>query len=201
MWETQVRSLGREDPLEKEMVPHSSILAWRIPRTEKPGRLQSMASQRVRHDWATSLSLFTFMVHLDRVTWMLLSFHLLLRQWFGTIIVSYGCCNKSLKASWLKTIEIDFLAILEDRILKSSLLSQNQGVGRARLTPETLDENPFFASSSCWHCLVCDHITPIAAVTWPSPFLFASLIQGHLWLYLGLTQIIQDNVIISTFFN
>ena len=56
MWETQVRSLGREDPLEKEMVTHSSILAWRIPWTEKPGKLQSMGSQRVRHDWATSLT-------------------------------------------------------------------------------------------------------------------------------------------------
>ena len=45
---------GREDPLEKEMVTHSSILAWRIPWTEKPGRLQSTGSQRVGHDWATS---------------------------------------------------------------------------------------------------------------------------------------------------
>ena len=43
--ETQVRFLGREDPLEKEMVTHSSILAWRIPWTEEPGRLQSMGSQ------------------------------------------------------------------------------------------------------------------------------------------------------------
>ena len=42
MWETQVRSLGWEDPLEKEMVTHSSILAWRIPWTEEPGGLQSM---------------------------------------------------------------------------------------------------------------------------------------------------------------
>ena len=50
MWETWVQSLGREDPLEKEMVTHSSILAWKIPWTEKPGRLQSMGSQRVRHD-------------------------------------------------------------------------------------------------------------------------------------------------------
>ena len=50
MRETQVRSLGREDPLEKEMAPHSSILAWKIPWTEEPGRLQSMGSQRVRHD-------------------------------------------------------------------------------------------------------------------------------------------------------
>ena len=55
MWETQVQSLGREDPLEKEMATHSSILAWRIPWAEEPGRLQSTGSQRVRHDWATSL--------------------------------------------------------------------------------------------------------------------------------------------------
>ena len=45
MWETQVRSLGREDPLEKEMATHSSALAWRIPWTEEPGGLQSMGPQ------------------------------------------------------------------------------------------------------------------------------------------------------------
>ena len=45
----------------KAMATHSSTLAWKIPWTEEPGRLQSMGSQRVRHDWATSLSLFTFM--------------------------------------------------------------------------------------------------------------------------------------------
>ena len=45
MLETRVQSLGQEDPLEKEMVIHYSILAWRIPWTEEPGRLQSMASQ------------------------------------------------------------------------------------------------------------------------------------------------------------
>ena len=50
MWETQVQSLGREDPLEKEMAAHSSILAWKIPWTEEPGRLQSMGSQRVGHN-------------------------------------------------------------------------------------------------------------------------------------------------------
>ena len=48
--ETQVRSLGREDPLEKEMATQSSILAWRIPWTEEPGGLQSTGSQRVGHD-------------------------------------------------------------------------------------------------------------------------------------------------------
>ena len=48
--ETQVQSLGWEDPLEKEMAAHSSILAWRIPWIEEPGGLQSMGLQRVRHD-------------------------------------------------------------------------------------------------------------------------------------------------------
>ena len=50
MWETQVQSLDWEDPLEKEMATHSSILAWKIPWMEEPGRLQSMGSQRVRHE-------------------------------------------------------------------------------------------------------------------------------------------------------
>ena len=54
MQETHVLSLGQEDPLEKEIATHSSFLAWEIPRTEKPGRLQSMGSQRIRHDRATS---------------------------------------------------------------------------------------------------------------------------------------------------
>ena len=55
MQETRVRSPGWEDPLEKEMATHSSILVWRIRWTEEPSRLWSTGSQRVRHDWATSL--------------------------------------------------------------------------------------------------------------------------------------------------
>ena len=50
MRETQVRSLGREEPLEKEMAIHSSTIAWKIPWTEEPGRLQSMGSERVGQD-------------------------------------------------------------------------------------------------------------------------------------------------------
>ena len=50
MWETWVRSLGREDPLEKEKATHSGTLVWKIPWTEKPGRLQSIGSQRIGHD-------------------------------------------------------------------------------------------------------------------------------------------------------
>ena len=64
--ETQVRFVGQEDPLEEGMATHSTILAWKIPWTEEPGRLQSMGSQRVRYDWVTNTwnihlsSLFTF---------------------------------------------------------------------------------------------------------------------------------------------
>ena len=53
MQETQVQSLGGENPLEKEMATHSSIPAWKIPWTQESGGLQSMGSQRVRHDWVT----------------------------------------------------------------------------------------------------------------------------------------------------
>ena len=56
MRETQVRSLGWEDPLEKEMATHSSTLTWKVPWTKEPGRLESMGLQRVGHDWVTSLS-------------------------------------------------------------------------------------------------------------------------------------------------
>ena len=52
-WETLVGSLGWEDPLEKEMATHSSLLAWEIPWTEEPGELESMGSQKVGHDQAT----------------------------------------------------------------------------------------------------------------------------------------------------
>ena len=59
MWETWVWTLGWEHPLEKEMATDSSTLAWRIPWTEEPGRLQSMGSKRVGHDWVTSPNLKT----------------------------------------------------------------------------------------------------------------------------------------------
>ena len=58
MWETQVRSLGQEDRLEKGMATHSNILAWRIPWTEEPGGLQSMGSQRVGHNWVANTLTF-----------------------------------------------------------------------------------------------------------------------------------------------
>ena len=63
MLETQVQSLGLEDPLGEDMATHSSILTWRIPRTEEPGGLQSMGSQRVRHNWAMFTYFFIWPPH------------------------------------------------------------------------------------------------------------------------------------------
>ena len=60
MQETQLPSLDWEDPLEKGMTTHSSILAWRIPWSEESGGLQSMGSQRIGHDLATNISIFIF---------------------------------------------------------------------------------------------------------------------------------------------
>ena len=68
MQETWVQSLGQEDPLEKGMATHSSILALRIPWTEEPGRLQSKRSQRVGHDWATNIFTFCFHIRFIRPT-------------------------------------------------------------------------------------------------------------------------------------
>ena len=63
MQESLVRSLGQEDPLQKEMATHSSILAWRIPWTEEPGGLQPMGSQRVGHDWVTNTAFLIALGH------------------------------------------------------------------------------------------------------------------------------------------
>ena len=64
MRETWVWSLGREDLLEKEIAIHSSTLAWKIPWMEEPGKLQSMGSQRVGHDWATSMSCHVMYIYI-----------------------------------------------------------------------------------------------------------------------------------------
>ena len=66
MQETQVWSLGQEDPLEKGVATNSSILAWRIPWIEKPDGLQPFGSQRVCHNWATTLSLYIYYPHIHK---------------------------------------------------------------------------------------------------------------------------------------
>ena len=69
MHEAQVRSLGQENPLEKEMAAHSSILAWKVPWTEDPGRLQSMGLQKARHNLVTNT--FTFHFQDDHMVFLL----------------------------------------------------------------------------------------------------------------------------------
>ena len=69
MWETQVRSLGWEDPVEKGMATHSSILAWRIPCTEEPGGLQSMGLQRGGHDWVTNNTVSPHHIFVEESLW------------------------------------------------------------------------------------------------------------------------------------
>jgi len=84
MQETWVWSLGQKDPLEKGMAIHSSILAWRIPWTEEPGGLQSMGSQRVRHDWATDTN-FRLSNHNQALmvqTWLCLK----IMKWLAAIL-------------------------------------------------------------------------------------------------------------------
>ena len=77
MQETWVRSLGQEDPLEKEMATHSSILAWRIPWTEEPGGLQSTRLQRVGHDFT-----FTFIQEVKVLAFVLFPQDTLLEAYF-----------------------------------------------------------------------------------------------------------------------
>ena len=113
MRETRVWSLGREDPLEKEMATHSSILAWRIPWREEPGRLQSMGSQRVGHDWETSLH-FTDTCTIQKHVWLLFfSIFMILPlfqiccscQWYQSsrlqILVIMTCSNVKFKQTFL----------------------------------------------------------------------------------------------------
>ena len=71
-------SLGQEDPLEKKMSTHSSILAWKIPWTEEPGGLQSMGSQRVGHDWATNTHIC--IPHIPSSFWILIFFFLFIKK-------------------------------------------------------------------------------------------------------------------------
>ena len=96
MWETWVRYLSWEDPLEKEMVTHSSILAWRITWTEEPGRLQSMGSQRVGHDWVTLISLHC--ASLDLTSQRLSCYRVQALGAWDSIITAHGFCSFSLLA-------------------------------------------------------------------------------------------------------
>ena len=72
---TWVQFLGWEDPLEKEMATHSSILAWKIPWTKEPGGLQSMGSRRVQHNWACTHTIYLYLLEITLSAWALAFFH------------------------------------------------------------------------------------------------------------------------------
>ena len=109
MWETWVRSLGQEDPLEKGMETHSSIHAWKIPWTKEPGGLQSMGSQRTGQDWVTSLhynhnnqqiNLWRILGQLMKIVLVPICFFLERRRRTNTWLGSRR--PRALRASWLK---------------------------------------------------------------------------------------------------
>ena len=106
MKETWVKTLGQEDPLEKRMATHSSILFWRIPWTEEPGGLQSMGSQRVGHDWVinTSLYLCVCCLHTAVLEWHLPEgkvYLITLFQGPKSLLFHIICwVNKSTKSDW-----------------------------------------------------------------------------------------------------
>ena len=100
MWDTQVQSLGWEDPLEKYMATQCSILAWRIPWTEEPGRLQSMGSQRVGHNWAT-FTYFTMIFCISLLSVVISPFSFLI-----LLIWLFSLCFLMSLASGLSTLFI-----------------------------------------------------------------------------------------------
>ena len=104
MQEAWVQSLGWEDPLDKEMATHSSILAWKISWTEEPGGLQSMGSQRVGHNWATNTYLLTLnnkylseirVIHLTFICPCSMCLSALLLPFEDNIMVSYLASDES----------------------------------------------------------------------------------------------------------
>ena len=94
--------------MEKAMTPLSSTLAWKIPWTEEPGRLRSMGSLRVRHNWAISLSLFTF-IHWRRKWQPTPVFLLGESQGWGSLVVAvYGVAESQTRLKWLSSSSICF---------------------------------------------------------------------------------------------
>ena len=168
MQETWVHSLGWEDPLEKEMATHSSILAWRIPWTEEPGR--STGSQRVGHDWATSLT--------------------------HSLLVTYYCSNVSTGlVVWNKTNSSYSYAIQKSEMSHTGLKSKFQ----MSVFPfmQALENNLFLyllSARGCSYPLACgisSSIFKVSNIIWVLLKLLtlqfttvtSSLILLSLWLY------------------
>ena len=132
MQETKVQSLDRENTLEKGMATHSSILAWRIPWTEEPGRLQSMVSQRAGLDWTT----FTFMLTLWRG--------------FRNVYIYIGnqkrCFPKVKKMSEIKTLDKGLGRGEGKEKAKCTLLSKGDGTLEHSLVEDCLSRSYIYIS-------------------------------------------------------
>ena len=105
-WETWIWSLGRENPLEENMATYSSILAWRIPWTEEPGRLQFIGSQRIRHNWSNLAQTAHF--NKNPSPWSLPSIQVLSQFW----LISYRSLY-SAGSSHADLLLICFFSVLE----------------------------------------------------------------------------------------
>ena len=153
----QARSLGWEDPLEKAMAPHCSTLAWKIPWVEEPGRLQSLALQRVGHDWVTSLSLFFHFHFSFTFTFTFLSLSLFFHFRF---VIAFLLSSKSFLISWLQSPSA---VILEPKKIKSVTVSTvSPSICHEVMRPEamifvfwTLSFKSIFSLSSCSLVALC----------------------------------------------
>ena len=114
MQETCVQSLGWEDPLEKERTTHSSILAWRIPWTEEPGRLQSLGWQRGEHDWVTNMVLIIMVINRFHPLFASKDPHEPLQINTGEKTREDATDTKPLFHLWLSSLTLEF-AFLEGR--------------------------------------------------------------------------------------
>ena len=162
MRETQVRSLGWEAPLEKEMAIHSSILAWKISWMEEPGRLQFMWSQRVGHDWATSLSLKRLKPSSLRL-WKKCAVDCFLPTWSipslssTSSCVFQGCWGSQSYAHFTETVARIQRHSEWGRSGNRSLVTRLPGTSH-----HTLDGISGFCSGGCWESLQCsDRLSPL----------------------------------------
>ena len=110
MQELRVPSLGWEDPLEEEMATHSSILVEIIPRTEEPGRLESMGSQIVGHDWSTEPSNFNVLLHSKPMVYSAIKLHIVIFAKFNSVFEDLrNICSTSIPHKYNKKINMPLI--------------------------------------------------------------------------------------------
>ena len=117
MQETQVWSLDQEDPLEKRTATHSSVLPWRIPWTEEPGRLQSTGSQWVRHDWVTN-TFFHFLNQLLGFPFMSYKDESPFCRWENVVIFGKWLIQNNRGSEWKSLVKSLFSTIWNSILLK-----------------------------------------------------------------------------------